>query len=89
MEASVSRLYGHSSATGANLIPEVDCLKEFEQRLLKHDVIKEKAIQQVWADYEEEARQAQEQARLEPVPSGESVWEDYYANGENGDWRNF
>lgn len=89
MEASVSRLYGHSSATGANLIPEVDCLKEFEQRLLKHDVIKEKAIQQVWADYEEEARQAQEQARLEPVPSGESVWEDYYANGENGDWGNF
>lgn len=89
LEANVSRLYGHSSATGANLIPEVDCLKEFEQKLLKADVIKEMAAQQVWADYEEEARQAQEQARLEPVPTGESVWEDVFADGENADWRKF
>ncbi len=89
LEANVSRLYGHSSATGANLIPEVDCLKEFEQKLLRLDIIKEKAAQQVWADYEEEARQAQEQARIEPVPEGASIWANYFANGENGDWRKF
>ena len=34
LEADVSRLYGHSSATGANLIPEKDCVIDFEKLLL-------------------------------------------------------
>ncbi len=34
LEAMVSRLYGHSSASGANLVKdEVDCLTSFEQKL--------------------------------------------------------
>lgn len=89
LEAAVSRLYGHSSATGANLIPEQDCLKNFEALLLKNGVIKESHAKQVWADYEEEGRAAQQQVREEPAPTGESVWENYFANGENGDWRKF
>lgn len=89
LEAKVSRLYGHSSATGANLIPEQDCLKTFEQLLLKNDVIKESSIKEIWAQFEEEARQAQQQVREEPAPTGDSVWEHYFANGENGDWRKF
>jgi len=89
IEARVSRLYGHSSATGANLIPEEDCLTRFEQLLLKNDVIKEKQAKQVWADYEDEARQAQDQARTEPPPAADSVWENVFANGENADWRKF
>jgi 2-oxoisovalerate dehydrogenase E1 component alpha subunit len=89
IEARVSRLYGHSSATGANLIPEEDCLTRFENSLLKNDVIKEKQLKQVWADYEDEARQAHEKARSEPCPAADSVWDNVYANGENGDWRKF
>lgn len=89
LEARVSRLYGHSSATGANLIPEVDCLKEFERLLLKNDVIKEKEVKALYAEFEEEGRRAQEQVRGEPAPSADSVWDHYYANGENGDWRKF
>jgi len=89
LEARVSRLYGHSSASGANLIPEEDCVRRFESLLLKNDVLQEKQISQLWSQYEEEARLAQEQVRGEPAPSPESVWEHYYANGENGDWRNF
>lgn len=89
IEARVSRLYGHSSATGANLIPEEDCLVQFEQLLLKNDVLKEQDAKRLWAEYEEEGRQAQEQARGEPSPTGESVWENVFANGENGDWRKF
>lgn len=89
LEARVSRLYGHSSATGANLIPEADCLKVFEKRILGWDLLTEKEMKQIWMGYEEEARQAQELARLDGAPQADSVWENVYANGENGDWRKF
>jgi 2-oxoisovalerate dehydrogenase E1 component alpha subunit len=89
MEANVSRLYGHSSATGANLIPEADCLKDFEQKLLRAGLLTSARAKQIWTDFEEEARLAQEQVRGEAAPSGDSVWENFYANGENGDWRKF
>lgn len=89
LEAEVSRLYGHSSATGANLIPEKDCLLSFEKLLLQHGLLKEQQIKKIWTDFEEEARQAQETARLEPAPQADSVWENVFANGENADWRKF
>jgi len=90
LEAQVSRLYGHSSATGASLIKdEPCCLEKFEQLLFKHDVLKEKDANAMRAEFEEEARLAQERARTEPVPTAESVWENFYAGGENGDWRKF
>lgn len=89
LEAMVSRLHGHSSATGAGREKGVCCLTEFEQKLFKHGILKEKDAHALRAQYEEEARLAQEQARSEPVPTAESVWEHYYANGENGDWRKF
>ncbi len=89
LEARVSRLFGHSSATGANLIPELDSVLSFEKLLLRNDLIKEKDAKKLWTDYEEEARQAQELARTEPAPTGESVWDHTYANGENADWRKF
>lgn len=89
LEAEVSRLYGHSSATGANLIPEKDCVRMFEKTLLEHGVLKDTDVQQIWAEFEEEARQTQEAVRLEPSPVGESVWDHTYANNENADWRKF
>jgi 2-oxoisovalerate dehydrogenase E1 component alpha subunit len=89
LEACVSRLYGHSSATGANLIPEVDSVKRFEELLLRNDVLKEADAKRLWAEFEEEARGAQETARGEPPPSPESVWDHVYADNENGDWRKF
>ncbi len=89
LEARVSRLYGHSSATGANLIPENDSVLSFEKQLLQNGVLKEKDAGKLWADYEEEGRQAQEIARAEPAPTGDSVWDHTYAGGENADWRKF
>jgi len=89
LEARVSRLYGHSSATGANLVPEEDCLLKFEKFLLQNDVLKEPQMKAIWTEYENEARDAQEKVRLEPAPTPESVWENFYADGENGDWRKF
>ncbi len=89
LEAKVSRLYGHSSATGANLIPEYDCVREFEKLLLENDVITSAHAKKLWEEYENEGRQAQEQVRSEPAPTPESIWDHFYANGENGDWRKF
>lgn len=90
IEAHLSRLYGHSSASGANFVAgEVDGLRDFEAKLLKADILKEKEVQSLWSDLEEEAAQAQKQVRLEPVPTAESIWENIYVNSENADWRKF
>ncbi len=89
LEANVSRLYGHSSATGANLVNEDDCLKIFEEKLLRSGVLKSNQAREYWNQYEEEARLAQEQVRKEPHPQGESIWNHVYADEENGDWRKF
>jgi 2-oxoisovalerate dehydrogenase E1 component alpha subunit len=90
LEAKTSRLYGHSSATGANVIKdEKDCLEMFQQVLFKNDILKERDVAALRAEYEEEARLAQETVRGEPVPPPESIWEHTFANGENADWRKF
>lgn len=90
VEAHVSRLYGHSSASGANLVGnEEDCLKSFQARLLKAGMLTDAEIKKMTAEFEEEGVRAQEQARQEPVPTAESVWDHVYAGSENADWRNF
>ncbi|MCC2677502.1 MAG: 3-methyl-2-oxobutanoate dehydrogenase [Pseudobdellovibrio sp.] len=90
IEAHVSRLYGHSSASGANPVQnEIDPVKEFEQRLLKAKVITDDEAKKTWADFEAEGIRATEQARSEAVPTAESVWDHTYAQNENADWRKF
>jgi 2-oxoisovalerate dehydrogenase E1 component alpha subunit len=90
LQANVSRLYGHSSASGANLVTEEeDCLKEFESKLLKNKVLTQAQIDKVYEKYNAESMKALEQARQEPPPSAESVWDFVYANNENADWRKF
>jgi 2-oxoisovalerate dehydrogenase E1 component alpha subunit len=90
IEAHVSRLYGHSSASGANPVQnEVDPVKEFEQRLLKAKIISESEIKKTWEEFESEGIRVTEQARSEGVPTAESVWDHTYANNENADWRKF
>lgn len=90
LEARVSRLYGHSSATGATLVPnEFCCLENFEELLLRQGYLKSAEVRELRHSYEEEARQAQETVRAEPAPTADSLWEHFYANGENGDWRKF
>lgn len=90
IEAFVSRLYGHSSASGANPVAnEIDPLKDFESRLLKADILKPKEIKECLATFEAEGVRAAETARSEPVPAGESVWDNTYVGNENADWRKF
>lgn len=90
IEARVSRLYGHSSASGANpVLGEVDCLKDLEVQLIKQDYLSEKEIKLIWSKYEEEGVRSTEEARQEPVPTAESIWDHIYFNNENADWRKF
>jgi 2-oxoisovalerate dehydrogenase E1 component alpha subunit len=90
IEAHVSRLHGHSSATGANLVTtEFDCLKGFEERLIKSGHLTKDKAQSIWDKYEEEGLRATEQARSEPVPTADSIWDHTFFNGENADWRKF
>ncbi|WP_374029825.1 thiamine pyrophosphate-dependent dehydrogenase E1 component subunit alpha [Bdellovibrio bacteriovorus] len=90
IEAHVSRLYGHSSADGANKKAHlVDPVVAFENRLLDAGILTEKAIKKIWEIYEAEGIAAQEQARQEPVPTGESVWDHVFVGNENADWRKF
>ena len=89
IEARVSRLYGHSSASGVNPIAEPDCIKIFSEYLMKNDVVGEREIAEIFARYETEAREIQETVRGEPVPEPSDVWKHVYANNENADWRKF
>lgn len=90
IEANVSRLYGHSSASGANRAEgELDCVKVFEDRLLRAGLLKEADVRRIWAAYEEEGVAAAETARGEGVPTSESVWDHVYVDNENADWRKF
>lgn len=88
-EFHVSRLYGHSSASGANREAGECCITNFEKKLLSAGYLSEKEIKEIWSRYDEESRQVAEQVRLEPVPSSETIWDHVYQNSENANWRKF
>ncbi len=80
VEANVSRLFGHSSASGANFATgEADCIPLFEAKLLKHGVLKKgeaEALKAKWTDaIAEQARQV----RDEPQPEGSSIFNHIFA----------
>jgi 2-oxoisovalerate dehydrogenase E1 component alpha subunit len=80
LEALVSRLYGHSSASGANFVAnEVDCLKEFEAKLEKDGVLTREQMDTLRNRYTEELAAAAVKVRDEPQPSPESIWNHIYA----------
>lgn len=80
MEAKVSRLYGHSSASGANFMgEEVDCLSTFEARLEKDGVLTRTQMDAVRSRYAEELAQAARLVRDEPQPQADSLWNHVYA----------
>lgn len=90
IEAKLSRLYGHSSASGANFVGnEVDCLKDFEKKLLAAGLLTESDLKELYAKYEQEGFEAQQQVRGEPVPQADSVWDHVYVGSENANWRKF
>ena len=90
LEASVSRLYGHSSASGANYVEgEPCCIALFEDKLKKQGFLTEEEQKRTWDTLKEEAKQVQQEVAQERDPHPESIWDHVYANNENADWRKF
>ena len=80
IEAMVSRLYGHSSASGANFVGnEVDCLKQFEERLEQEGVLTRQQMDDLKNRYTEELAAAARLVRDEPQPDPDSIWKHIYA----------
>lgn len=81
LEAMVSRLHGHSSASGANFVKEeVDCLARFEQKLEERKLLTRGQMDDMRAKYTQELLEASKRVREEPQPSPESIWDYVFAD---------
>jgi len=81
VEAMVSRLYGHSSASGANFVPdEPDCLLLFEKRLEERRILTRSAMDELRAKYTQQLLEASKRIREEPQPHGEEIWKHVFAD---------
>src|SRR5438552_7239827 len=63
LEAMVSRLYGHSSSSGALRVKnEADCIDLFEEKMLQAGIIDQATLEQAHLEAKEEAESALEQS---------------------------
>lgn len=80
LEARVSRLYGHSSASGANFITnEADCLKLFEEKLESANVLRRSEMDETRAKWTNAIAEMARQVRDEPLPEPSTIWNHIYA----------
>jgi 2-oxoisovalerate dehydrogenase E1 component alpha subunit len=83
IEAIVSRLYGHSSSSGALRVKgEADPIELFEQRLIEQGAADRAALDQVHEEALAEIESAVEQVLNEPQPKPEDVERYTYAPSE-------
>ena len=75
LEAEVSRLYGHSSASGANFVSnERDCIKDYEDWLDHNGVLSRAEMEQSHTRWSTELADLARQVIQEPQPEPESIW---------------
>ena len=85
LEVMVSRLYGHSSASGANFVPEeVDCLAPFEKKLEERRIMSRTEMDELRAKYTQLLLEASKRVREEPQPKGEDIYRHVYAERDLG-----
>jgi 2-oxoisovalerate dehydrogenase E1 component alpha subunit len=81
LEARVSRLYGHSSSSGALRVKgEPDCVALFERKLLEQGAVDHEEIERVHEEAKAEVEAAIEQATGEPKPTADDVPKHTYAD---------
>jgi 2-oxoisovalerate dehydrogenase E1 component alpha subunit len=84
LEARVSRLYGHSSASGASFVKnEADCLRDFEAKLESMGLLSAAQAKAERDAYTAELAAIAQQVMTEPAPEGSSIWEHTF-HGEPG-----
>lgn len=79
LEAKVSRLYGHSSSSGAPHSGDPDCVELLQARLVKARIIDRETIDAIHAEAQAEVDAAVAQAVSEPKPQPEDVQKHIYA----------
>lgn len=81
LEAQVSRLYGHSSASGANFARhEVDCLADFEQKLIDRGLRTRSQMDEMREQITQGLLDASRRVVEEPQPEGSTVWDHVFAS---------
>ncbi len=84
LEARVSRLYGHSSASGANFVPgEEDPLVTFEAKLEKAGVLTRAKMDEIRTQFTEEMLDIAKKVKEEPMPDGSTIYDHVY-KGQKG-----
>jgi 2-oxoisovalerate dehydrogenase E1 component alpha subunit len=85
LEVMVSRLYGHSSASGANFVTnETDCLAKFEQKLIERKLLTRERADTIRATYNQQLLEASKKVREEPQPRPESIYDFVFADTNGG-----
>jgi 2-oxoisovalerate dehydrogenase E1 component subunit alpha len=80
LEAMVSRLRGHSSASGANLVKnEPDCLELFEQKLESRSLLTRAQMDQLRTQYTQELAEASKRVRHEQEPTPDNIHDYVFA----------
>ncbi len=80
LEAIVSRLHGHSSASGANrVVDEPDCLVGFERRLEEKGVLTRQQMDELRAQFNAELSAAHRKVKDEPQPDPKSIFDHVFA----------
>jgi 2-oxoisovalerate dehydrogenase E1 component alpha subunit len=79
IEAMVSRLYGHSSSSGAPRSQDPDCIAIFEEKMISAGVAEREALDKVHEDAHAEIDAAAEQVGKEPKPEAKDVEKFTYA----------
>lgn len=87
LEAKTSRLYGHSSASGANFKShEEDPIVTFEAQLENAGILSKKQMTEVKKKYEEEFLAIAKEVREEPLPDGSTIYDYVYWNQKGKYW---
>jgi 2-oxoisovalerate dehydrogenase E1 component alpha subunit len=81
LEARCSRLYGHSSSSGANRIPEADCIELLEKNMTSRGLAKAADFKKTWDAEAAALDAAHKKVKAEDFPANETVWQDVFADG--------
>ena len=81
LEAMVSRLRGHSSASGANPVKnEPDCVEQYEKTLESRGLMTRAQIDQLRTRYTDELAEAARTVRGEPQPEPDAIYDYVFAD---------
>jgi 2-oxoisovalerate dehydrogenase E1 component alpha subunit len=81
LEAVLSRLHGHSSASGANRInDEADCIVGFERRLEERGLLTRQQMDELRATFAAELLAAHKLVKEEPQPEAKSIHEHIFSD---------